>query len=56
MNSSSAVAFVSLSEGEREAFRSYLRSVCDNEKGLIVKSYPDENESAFEFNEFFETP
>ena len=56
MNSSSAVAFVSLSEGEREAFRSYLKSECDNEKGLIVKSYPDENESVLDFNEFFETP
>ncbi len=56
MKSFSAVAFVSLSEGERETFRSCLRTECDNGKGLICKSYPEENESVLEFSEFFETP
>lgn len=56
MKKNSAVAFVSLSKGEMEGFRKYLLSEWENEKGLIIMSYPAENEPAFDFAEFFETP
>lgn len=56
MKKNSAVAFVTLSRDERDEFRTYLRSVCENGKGLIITSYPSENEAAFDFAEFFETP
>lgn len=56
MKKNSAVAFVTLSRTERDGFRTYLRSACENGKGLIIMSYPSENEAAFDFAEFFETP
>ncbi len=56
MKKNRAVAFVTLSRTERDEFRTYLRSVKENGKGLIIMSYPAENEAAFDFAEFFETP
>ncbi len=56
MKMNRAVAFVTLSSSERDVFISYLRKESGNGKGLIIRSYPSENEAAFDFAEFFETP
>ncbi len=56
MKMNRTVAFVTLSSAERDVFISYLRKESGNGKGLIIRSYPSENEAAFDFAEFFETP